>query len=167
MAAAYSESDKALACEMVDRFDGEITKDCLAAIRKALAAPKLHKTTVWRWYQARAVATGLQPEKSAQQAAAAKADRALDDYFEETAHAYLQHANKEDVIAKVSGPQAVTAAAISVDKMRLLRNMPTEIIDLWPGFMKALEDLNLSAADVFNAIIAQARAVKAEYDDHS
>src|SRR5262249_22544657 len=44
---------------------------------------------------------------------------------EQAAHKALDHALKDAVIAKSNLPQAMTAAGIAIDKMRLLRELPT------------------------------------------
>jgi len=156
VAEAYGEKDKAIALEIVRRYGG-VTKEAMAEIRRALQTPTLNKTTVYRWAQAAqlqpAVATELQPIKKE---AAAAAGQALDDYFEQVARKMLARALQDDVIGDMKGRELVTAAAIAVDKMRLLRDMPTEIIGLWPGLLDAVGALGLNLADVFNALIAQA-----------
>lgn len=164
MAASYTPLQKALALEMVARYGGGITGECLAAIREALQRPDLNKSSLWRWLQAtppaavQPVAESVQPIKKA-------AAEALDAFFERTAHAYLQHANLPEVIAETKGPQAVTAAAIAVDKMRLLRDLPTEIVTLLPGVLRALDQLQIRPADVFQSIIEEAAAQHGASDD--
>lgn len=157
----YSDHDKAIALEIIARFGGEVTRECLATIRQALAAPDLNKSTVYRWAQSQPVAAESQPAKKA---AADQATKALDVYFEDVARAMLAEAIKPETIGAMKGRDLVISAATAVDKMRLLRNMPTEIVALWPGFMEALSELELNPADVFNAIIDQARAEKAKRD---
>lgn len=154
MAASYSEHDKAVAIEIVERFGGQVSQECLETIRHALAAPKLNKATVWRWWTARPVATGLQPEKTAIDPALV--DQALDDMFETTARKMLIRAAEDEVIGKMRGQELVTSAAIATDKMRLLRNLPTEIVQVLPDLLEALRKLGLNPVDMFNAIIAEA-----------
>lgn len=164
----YSDAEQALACEVIERYGGEVTKDALATIREALSAPKLNKSTVHRWWQAgsHTVATELQP--AIKKEAATLASEKLDEMFEEVARRMLRHAIQPEAVADLDSKQAITAAAIAVDKMRLLRDMPTEIIKLWPGFMDAVEKLGTTPADVFNALIQQASALATQqqhYDD--
>ena len=158
MAAAYSEADKAIAREIVARYGGEVTQEALETIRQALAAPTLNRSTVHRWMQSQPVASELHPVKKEQ------VEQALDDYFEQVARKMLLKALEADVIGDMRGKDLVMAAAIAVDKMRLLRDMPTEIISIWPGLMQALKDLELNPADVFNALIAQAQVERAKRD---
>lgn len=146
----YTEAQKAIAVEIVDRFNGEVSAVALAEVRVALQVSNLPKATVWRWLQSRETGKkALTPE------AKAKAAQALDRVFEETARAYLTHALKEEVIAKTSGQAAVIAAATAVDKMRLLRNMPTEIVEIMPMLLLQIEANGLNARLVFQAMLDQ------------
>jgi hypothetical protein len=80
----------------------------------------------------------------------------LADKFEDIAHLYLGHASRDDVLEAVSGQQAITSAAIAVDKMRLLRGLPTEIIDVAPQLTRLVElmnQFNHSLPDVINRMI--------------
>lgn len=158
MARQYSAHDKATAIAIVERFDGEITRECMALIRQALAAPSLNKTTVYRWMQAqsRPDATELQPEKKT--VATDALDLALDELFETVARTYLQHALSAKVVADTKGRDAVMSAAVAVDKMRLLRNLPTEVILVLPDLVGAIQDAGLSAGEVFNALLQEIRA---------
>ncbi|MFA7386072.1 MAG: hypothetical protein WCZ87_00270 [Thiohalobacteraceae bacterium] len=154
----YSAHDKATAIKIVERFDGEITREALEITREALAAPTLNKSTVYRWVQAarlQPVASELHHEKKAVDEEAL--DVALDEMFEETARKYLRHALKEDVVASTKSRDAVMNAAVAVDKMRLLRNLPTEVILVLPDLVGAIQDAGLSAGDVFNALLQEIR----------
>jgi transposase-like protein len=79
----------------------------------------------------------------------------LADVFERVAYKYLRHAESEDVIDAVAGNAAVVTAATAVDKMRLLRGLPTEIVQVLPGLVAAMQDAGLSPADVFNNMLAR------------
>lgn len=81
---------------------------------------------------------------------------ALADVFEAVAYKYLEQALDEDVISESSGKDAVVTAATAVDKMRLLRGLPTEIVQLLPDVVAAIESLGMTPADVFNGIIQRA-----------
>jgi hypothetical protein len=85
-----------------------------------------------------------------------RANEALDNVFEEVARRYLDHSVKPDVIDEVKGKDAVIAAATAVDKMRLLRGLPTEIIEILPVIERlhtALIESGKSPADVFERMI--------------
>lgn len=153
----YTTEEKVLAVEIVARYGGEVSKEALSTIRAALDAATLNKTTVYRWLAKHSVATELQPIKKK---AVELTEKKLDDVFEALARQLLKHAAKPDVISEMKGQQAITSAAIAVDKMRLLRDMPTEIVQLWPGLMTALDELGLTPAAVFESLIAQAAAEK-------
>ncbi len=155
----YTDTEKTLACEIINRYDGEVTKEALASIREALEAPALNKSTVYRWWQSRSVATESQPIKKE---VANMINQKLDEQFEAVAQRMLKRAIDPDVIDSMKGRDLVISAATAVDKMRLLRDLPTEIIKLWPGFMEAAETLGMTPADLFNAIIEQAAIEKAQ-----
>lgn len=80
----------------------------------------------------------------------------LADVFERVAYKYLQHAEHQDVIDDVAGNAAVITAATAVDKMRLLRGLPTEIVVMLPDVLAALKVLGQEPSDVFNRIIQRA-----------
>lgn len=162
MPAAYDETKKALAVGIVERFGGEISQEALAMIRQSLEMPTLNKSTVYRWWQARdrTVATELQPAATPKKA---DLDQALDELFERTARLYLAHAQTEAVIADTKGKDAVIAAATATDKMRLLRNLPTEIVSVVPEVVESLRGAGLDPLTVFRTIIAEAKA-KREYE---
>lgn len=81
---------------------------------------------------------------------------ALADLFEGAARIYLKHGTDPVVVAEVSGQASMTAAAIAVDKMQLLRGLPTEIVGMLPELMAALAVLGQDPKDVFNRIIQRA-----------
>lgn len=86
----------------------------------------------------------------------------LADLFENAARIYLTHGTDPEVVAEVSGQASMTAAAIAVDKMQLLRGMPTEIISMIPDVVKALKAAGYEPAQVFNDLIAEAHREQAE-----
>lgn len=53
--------------------------------------------------------------------------------------------------------QRATAYGIAIDKMRLLRGMPTEIVALIPGVVEAIKAMNQNPSDVFHEIIRLAK----------
>lgn len=63
----------------------------------------------------------------------------LAEKFKAVANKYLDHALKDAVIEDTKGPQAVTASAVAVDKMRLLQGFPTEIIEILPTFLQKMQ----------------------------
>jgi hypothetical protein len=147
---AYNEAERAIAVEIVQRY-GKLSNEAITDIRTTLSASTLSKSTIHGWLppgllhshgQFELVRTSSNPEKRTRTpspAAQDKASQALDDLFEEVARNYLSHANQESVIKEARGKDAIMAAAIAVDKMRLLRNLPTEIIDLLPSIQILFE----------------------------
>lgn len=162
---AYSDFEKMTALELVERAGGEITPSVLEEIRAALSKPKLNQSTVWRWVQSAQMQAPPQNAnlQNLKNAAQQQIERSLDDLFEQVARLYLDRALAPDVIAAMKGRDLVIAAATAFDKMRLARDLPTEIVQLLPGVQDALATLGMSAADLFEAIIAEA-AAKREYD---
>ena len=51
MAKAYTEAQRAMAIEILNRHGGELNKRAIAEIRKILGQPDLPKVTIWRWLQ--------------------------------------------------------------------------------------------------------------------
>lgn len=80
----------------------------------------------------------------------------LSDMFERVAYQYLDHATKPEVVASASARDAMTAAGIAVDKMRLLRGMPTAIVSLMPGFVEAIKAMGQDPEEVMKRAITRA-----------
>ena len=76
--------------------------------------------------------------------------------FENVAYDMLNQASDPEVIAEMGGKDAVIAAATATDKMRLLRGLPTEIVQILPNFIEAVEKLGQSPQDVMKRIIERA-----------
>jgi hypothetical protein len=87
--------------------------------------------TLKRWFDGR---EGAPPDKNVQQQ-----KNELADTFEQIAEKYLQHASQDTVVTESKGKEAVMTAAIAVDKMRLLRNLPTEIVGVIPAMQASIE----------------------------
>lgn len=88
----------------------------------------------------------------------------LAELFEQAAAKYVSHALQDETVKKASGKDAMTAAGIAVDKMRLLRDLPTEIVGVLPVVMeayRALVDINEDPAVVF-AKMAEAAKKRVE-----
>lgn len=111
---------------------------------------KVAKRTLFRW--------GNGENNPAPAELVTEKKEALADLFENAARIYLAHGIEPDVVSEVSGQASMTAAAIAVDKMQLLRGLPTEIIGLLPEVLAALKVLGQDPADVFNRIIQRAAA---------
>lgn len=108
---------------------------------------KVPSRTLRRWYNRE---YGAPPDNIVTQQ-----KRELADVFEDIAYKYLTHAAKDDVIEAVSGNAAVVTAATAVDKMRLLRGLPTEVIAIVPDVVSALQKAGYDPVSVFNDLIAE------------
>lgn len=167
----YTTLDKAMAVEIVARNNGVLDTITLAAIREALGQPDLKHQTVRYWLKTRP-APSLTPNilseeknEAAEQHRQAvevtqKVQQALDVKLEQAAHAFVDHATRKDTIGDMSGQQAMTAAGIAIDKMRILRGLPTEIVAVLPGLVNALQDNGIDATEFFKMALAKARAAR-------
>lgn len=154
---AYSEVQKALALEIVRRNGGQVSASALTEIRVKLNLPHLNKVTVWGW-----VKDKNKPDeeksielKSQEVELEVVAAVTLDKMFEDAARMYIRHAQQDHIVARANASQAMTAAAIAVDKMRLLRDLPTEIIGVLPQLTeisKRLAERNMKFSDVVEAM---------------
>lgn len=127
--AKYSDEYRATAIAMMVAEGYPDDATAIKRVHGQLAVPKPNVRTLRYWYQHQHQPA---PEKLIQEK---KED--LSDLFEKVAEKYVRHAMKDDIVLKSSGAGAMTAAAIAVDKMRLLRNLPTEIIAVLPVIQDA------------------------------
>lgn len=131
---AYSDEGKRRACALVKRNKGVIDDVLVETIRVALDAPKLSRTNIWRWwqhYQNMTVNSATNATEKGDQLLPVD-DRELDVMFEDAARKFVTHALREELLIWTSAKDAMTAAGIAIDKMRLLRDLPTEIIGAAP-----------------------------------
>lgn len=147
---AYTEVQKAMAIEIIARHGGQITTAALHEVRAILDTPDLPKATVWRWLRKDAT-----DKKAVSPEARQAAEEKLDAIFETVARTYANHALKPSVVGQATASQAMTAAAIAVDKMRLLRNLPTEIVAVLPNLLDAIDRKGLKASEVFGAMLEE------------
>jgi len=167
---AYNEGQRALAISIIERSGNEVTADVLHVVREALGTPDITAQTLRNWLKQKSQPKNFAHEKKENFAqihvsdtVQSAAEVALDDLFETVARRYVQHALKDEVLKEMKGKDAVIAAATAVDKMRLLRDLPTEIIAVLPALVDAMERAGLKPSDVFNTMFqrldAQARKV--------
>lgn len=57
---------------------------------------------------------------------------------------------------KTSGAQAMTTAAIAMDKLRLLQGLPTQIVSVLPDFLGALRAMGIEPDEFIQRTIAKA-----------
>jgi hypothetical protein len=172
---AYSNEQRALALAILRRYDNSLTKDALVDIAEALGR-QVSKSVLHGWLKTQAhgdEGAAIRPAPSSGDVSAASAksrrlapvrgeliadaDMTLDALYEQIARKYLRHAGGDDVIFLTKGRDAVTAAAIATDKMRLLRDIPPDIARLLPELLREIERANLNAGEVFGALLARLR----------
>lgn len=153
---AYSEFDRATAVEIVARNNGVLDASTLSAIRAALGAPKLPGRTVRNWMQEGDVKISSLVKKDFHSGSITVQEvvsQRLDDKLEAAAHTFVDHATRANVVDKMNGQQAMTSAAIAIDKMRLLRDLPTEIVSIMPELVAVAKRHNLDALAAVRALI--------------
>lgn len=170
---AYSDADKAMAVEIVARNNGVIDTVCLSDIQSAIGK-SVTSPSVRLWVK---LFAGNVPEKNKKnfpekkvqdlQAIQQVAAKQLDEKLEAAAHKFVDRATDDSVVGAMTGQQAMTSAAIAIDKMRLLRDLPTEIIGMLPvmskivALFKELEwDATKTLEDYFQQLDALAKAQK-------
>ncbi len=141
----YDDQFRASAVVMLEAQGYPAMKGALAIVADHLKVPAM---TLSRWFR------GTQNPPPNQMVNDKKED--LADVFEGIAYKYLKHASRDEVVESVSGSSAVITAATAVDKMRLLRGLPTEIVQLVPDLVEALRKAGLDPVDTFNRMIQKA-----------
>jgi hypothetical protein len=176
----YNHGQIAFALEIAKRSNNELTSRTMEDIRAALDAPKLPRSTVWRWLKglteaphdpqpkkpsskSPVSASARQPQKREKKRSDAaellalqpEAAQKLDEQLELAAQRFVQHALRQEVVSSMNGQQAMTAAGIAIDKMRLLRGLPTEIVQIMPNLLERIRQRGLDAVGVFQAMYAE------------
>jgi hypothetical protein len=164
----YTDAQKAIACDIIRKNDGSVSNECLEKIRETLGEPKLPRATVNRWWvRFKSVAINkaiinLPENKTALDGANALsnfltseirinaeeiaeyrerngAEVPLDLKLERAAHKFMDHAMQDELMMWTNSKDAIIAASIAIDKMRLLREMPPEIAKLLPDLTQAFQ----------------------------
>jgi hypothetical protein len=148
----YSDDERA---SLLAMLEAEGYPDKPGALTKVSHYAKMPHATLVLWWQKKR----NPPPSELQQVKKLE----LADLFEEAARVYLEHGTRDAVVEDTSGKDALMAAAIAVDKMRLLRGLPTEIVQLIPDVVKAIQDLGQSPADVFEGIIRRAKQLQDQH----
>lgn len=110
----YPDKFRASAVVMLEAAGYPADRSHLERIAKQLRIPA---RTLRRWFNRQ---HNPPPDDVVQES-----KRELIDILEDVARKYLTHALSEDVIDEATGNAAVTAAAIAIDKMRLLQGQST------------------------------------------
>ena len=112
MARQYTEDDKATALAALEANDGNL--------KRTASELNIPRATLTSWRDGKGINTEVS-EKCHQK------KEALSGLFEQACRVYLQHAVAKATVGKTSGKDAMTAAAIAVDKMQLLDGKPPTI----------------------------------------
>lgn len=169
---AYSETEKALAVEIVRRNSGVLDSLTLASIRSAIG-PRLTAPTIRGWLKAAGGDTKVEnlpspprenlPEKkgppSSDPVLVQKVNQVLDQKLEQAAHRFIDHATRPETVAEMSGQQAMTSAGIAIDKMRLLRGLPTEIVAVVPDLIEVIRRKGYDPLQALTTMKAQFAAL--------
>lgn len=142
----YTDEERATLVAMLES-EGYPNKP--GALKKVATYAQVHENVLRRWFQkvSNPPPTKIVNHKKIE----------LADLFEKVAHAYLNHALDNETVSGTPGQAAVVAAATATDKMRLLRGLPTEIIQLIPEVVSAIESMGQSPTEVFNRMIQLAK----------
>lgn len=168
---AYAPEEKALAIAILKRYGG-MTMSALADIEAALGR-RVSTSTLHGWLpktetkvkrepksknvsKSKSETTKKTPGALVTPDVQAAAEVALDRLFEDVARAYLRRAADETAINATKGKDAVIAAATAVDKMRLLRGLPTEIVAILPDVIEALNAVGIDPVETFVRLIQKA-----------
>ncbi len=170
---AYTVEQKAAAIAIVNRHDGQVSAEALGYIQAIRGLKNVTRKTVLRWLKeggspqnvtenvSENVTNVTEKKRPVTQADIDAADVALDDLFERVARKYLAHALNSEVVKEAKGKEAVIAAATATDKMRLLRDLPTEIVGIIPGFV---EDARRKGYDPIQLLVDLREAINASPD---
>lgn len=175
MGRRYSAEERAMAVEIAAR-EGGTGAAALHAVRMALDAPGLSKSTLHGWIsgERRQQSTVKYAKNYAEPAHAPRADRdeespasltpqelasmTLDAKYELIANRYLDQALRTDVVQRLDGKELITSAAIATDKMRLLRNLPNELVVIVVEIVAECDRAALPASAVFQSMLQEIRA---------
>jgi len=143
----YSDQQRADVCAMLEAQGYPEKRGALSQVAAFYGIPK---RTISRWYN--------REKNPPPDNLRAESRRALDAKLEDLAHVLIEEANLPAVREEASLSQLMTAFGITVDKMRLLRDLPTSIIGATPELVKLaelLEARNMQPVDVFRNIIGR------------
>lgn len=150
--AKYSDEYRAAAIALLTAEGYPADGRALRRVHGQLALPRPNIRTLRYWFN--------REHRPAPDKVIAAKKEDLSALFEEAATKYVKHALRTDVLENESGKNALTGAAIAVDKMRLLRDLPTEIIAVLPIITETIAALQAIGEDpevVFNKLAAAAR----------
>lgn len=159
---AYTQEQRKAAVDIIAQLGG-LSNEAVSAVRAFLNAPGLSKSTMHGWLKDLSPRT--EPNRTIEPNNRTKKiipnAMPLDVMFENVARLYLEHAQLQGKIDKASAKDLLTAAAIAVDKMRLLRDLPTVIINAAPELTalgKFLEQHQIPASELFQGLLDDLQA---------
>lgn len=169
---SYTVEQQLMAVDLIRKNGGKIDKKTIQAVRTMLNAPTINQPGLRNWWLKykdtppaevlkKAYGDWITPrelvEKGIDPRAAALRNEAEDNVgslFMAIAKTYLEHALKPEIIEKTKGRDAVWAAAVSIDKVRLLREVPKEVIDMLPSIIDLAKKKGLAPTEMFQQMYA-------------
>lgn len=77
----------------------------------------------------------------------------LDIKLERAAHKFIDHAVQDELLMWTNSKDAILAAAMAIDRMQLLRNIPPEIVSILPQLVEAYNNHGEKFVNILNKII--------------
>lgn len=139
----FSDNDKATALAALDANGGNVYKTA-----RELG---IGRTTLEGWAKGRGVNHAMPELRQVKK-------RELADKLELVAHRYTNHLLMKSTVTETSAKDSAITVGTAIDKMRLLRGLPTEIVAVLPPLVQAIKDAGLEPSDVFNAMLARLHA---------
>jgi hypothetical protein len=136
----YSDEDKAAALATLDMNGGNLSK---TAKKFGIAI-----STLQSWRDGRGTNTSVTNMRNVKKGE-------LADKLEQVAHAYTDHLLSPVTINDTGAKDAAVTVGTAIDKMRLLRGLPTEIISVVPQLVDALKSAGLDPVQAFNDMIME------------
>lgn len=167
-ASKFSEGQRAIGVQIVERHGGHVTKDALAAIRVAIGVDDLRQSTVNAWVtrfrrsQNLIQANAARPIDATIAATELAARRSLDQLMEDMAYKLLEHAADPDVIKRMPGRDTMYSVQVAINGMQSLRNMPPELVDLVPMMVAVYKRHGVYARNAIAALLQQLEAIPVE-----
>lgn len=167
-ATKFTEAQRAIGVQLVDKHGGHVTKDALAAIREAIGVADLRQSTVNAWWtrhlksQSLIQANAARPIDATIAATEVAARKALDQLMEDMAYRLLEHASDPDVIKRMPGRDTMYSVQVAINGMQSLRNMPPELVDLVPMMVAVYKRHGVYARNALAALLQQLEAIPVE-----
>lgn len=145
----YTDEERAMLVVMLQSqgYTGDVTTNKPGALQSVVEYSGVPERTLRRWFHG---ASNPPPDNLVR-----NKKGELSDELEDIVWLMTGTLKSEEVIGEMSGKDIATSIGILVDKIRLLRGLPTEIVQVLPGIVGALNDLKISPADYFNAMMQE------------